>query len=274
MRSTSTPGLVLWSRRLGALSASTPAVVRQHRVRDGPLTLSRITVRTGRRPEQRSTATSAGRGTCRAVRVLTLARRRQAVLRQRKTAPCTRSTQATGSVVWTYHAAGAVKASPSLSGGVLYFGDYSGELQAVGESNGHDCCGAAAPAARCSAAAPSTRPPAIIYGSVFLGNTDGRVYAYDASSGALDWAVQTGAYVYASPAVTNAPVSARPSTWVPTTARSTRSTPARGTSSGSTTRAGKISGSATILGNIVYFADLGTHRTIGLGSPPAKSCSR
>ena len=40
---------------------------------------------------------------------------------------------------------------------------------------------------------------------MFLGNTDGRVYAYDASTGRLDWAVQTGAYVYSSPAVTNAP---------------------------------------------------------------------
>ncbi len=43
--------------------------------------------------------------------------------------------------------------------------------------------GAAAPKARCSAAAPSTRPPPSIYGRVFLGNTDGRVYAYDASTG-------------------------------------------------------------------------------------------
>src|SRR5438067_3386628 len=41
---------------------------------------------------------------------------------------------------------------------------------------------------------------AVVYGRVYLGNTDGRVYAYDASSGRLDWAVQTGAYVYASPA--------------------------------------------------------------------------
>ena len=40
---------------------------------------------------------------------------------------------------------------------------------------------------------------AVVYGRVFLGNTDGRVYAYDAFTGKLDWAVQTGAYVYASP---------------------------------------------------------------------------
>ena len=55
------------------------------------------------------------------------------------------------------------------------------------------------------AAAPSTRPAPSFYGRVYLGNTDGRIYAYDASNGRLDWAVQTGSYVYASPAVTNAP---------------------------------------------------------------------
>ena len=46
---------------------------------------------------------------------------------------------------------------------------------------------------------------AVAYGRVYLGNTDGRIYAYDQRSGSLDWAVQTGAYVYASPAVANAP---------------------------------------------------------------------
>ena len=46
---------------------------------------------------------------------------------------------------------------------------------------------------------------AVVYGRVFLGNTDGRIYAYDANTGALDWAYQTGAYVYASPAVTDTP---------------------------------------------------------------------
>jgi hypothetical protein len=33
---------------------------------------------------------------------------------------------------------------------------------------------------------------------------------------------------------------------------------------------GKISGSATIIGNIAYFADLGTHDTIGLGISTGK----
>ncbi len=100
---------------------------------------------------------------------------------------------------------------------------------------------------------------------MFLGNTDGRVYAYDASHRQLDWAVQTGAYVYASPAVTNAPglgptiyLGSYSGTFYALNARS-------GHVSWSFNAHGKISGSATIIGNIVYFADLGMHQTYGLG---------
>jgi outer membrane protein assembly factor BamB len=109
-----------------------------------------------------------------------------------------------------------------------------------------------------------------MYGRVFLGNTDGRVYAYDASSGALDWAVQTGAYVYASPAVTNAPglgptiyLGSYDGTFYALNARS-------GHIEWRYHAGGKISGSATIIGNIAYFADLGTHRTTGLGISTGK----
>ena len=109
-----------------------------------------------------------------------------------------------GTVVWTYHAGGAVKASPSLMGGVLYFGDYSGHVQAISEQSGRRLwISGSGGALLGSGTFYSTA--AVDYGRVFLGNTDGRIYAYDASTGRLDWAVQTGAYVYASPAVTNAP---------------------------------------------------------------------
>jgi outer membrane protein assembly factor BamB len=100
---------------------------------------------------------------------------------------------------------------------------------------------------------------------VFLGNTDGRIYAYDASNGKLDWAVQTGSYVYASPAVTNAPglgptiyLGSYSGTFYAINARS-------GQVSWTFNAHGRISGSATIIGKVVYFADLGQHRTYGLG---------
>jgi outer membrane protein assembly factor BamB len=105
---------------------------------------------------------------------------------------------------------------------------------------------------------------------VFLGNTDGRIYAYDAVSGKLDWAVQTGAYVYSSPTVANAPglgptiyMGSYNGTFYALNARS-------GHIDWEYNADGRISGSATILGRIVYFADLGTHHTFGLGISTGK----
>jgi outer membrane protein assembly factor BamB len=169
-----------------------------------------------------------------------------------------------GNVIWTYHAGGAVKASPTLSEGVLYFGDYSGHIQAVSERTGRRLwISGSGGALLGSGTFYSTA--AVFYGRVFLGNTDGRVYAYDASTGKLDWAVQTGAYVYASPAVTNAPglgptiyLGSYDGTFYALNARS-------GHIDWQFDAHGKISGSATIVGRTVYFADLGTHRTYGLG---------
>jgi outer membrane protein assembly factor BamB len=169
-----------------------------------------------------------------------------------------------GSVIWTYHAAGAVKASPTLSGGVLYFGDYSGHLQAVGERAGRRLwISSSGGALLGNGTFYSTA--AVFYGRVFLGNTDGRVYAYDAFTGKLDWAVQTGAFVYASPAVTNAPglgptiyLGSYDGTFYALNARS-------GRIDWKFNAHGRISGSATIIGRTVYLADLGSHHTYGLG---------
>ncbi len=169
-----------------------------------------------------------------------------------------------GSVLWTYHASGAVKASPTLSDGMLYFGDYSGHLQAISEATGRRVwISGSGGALFGNGTFYSTA--AVIYGRVFLGNTDGRIYAYDAFTGQLDWAVQTGAYVYASPAATNAPglgptvyLGSYNGTFYALNARS-------GHVAWSYDAHGRISGSATILGRIVYFADLGEHRTYGLG---------
>jgi len=170
----------------------------------------------------------------------------------------------TGAVRWTYHAGGAVKASPSLSGGVLYFGDYSGHLQAISERDGSRIWISSSEGTLLGSGTFYSTA-AVIYGRVYLGNTDGRVYAYDASSGRLDWAVQTGAYVYASPAVTNAPglgptvyVGSYDGTFYALNARS-------GQVSWTFNAHGRISGSATVVGRIVYLAALGGHNTYGLG---------
>lgn len=169
----------------------------------------------------------------------------------------------TGRTLWTYHAAGAVKASPSLSNGVLYFGDYAGNVQAVRERDGHRLwLSGSGGALLGSGTFYSTA--AVVYGRVFLGNTDGRVYAYDQGSGKLDWAVQTGAYVYASPAVADAP-NVGPTVYVGSYDGTFYAIDARsGRIHWQHRIGGRISGSATIVGRTVYLADLGEHRTVGL----------
>lgn len=169
-----------------------------------------------------------------------------------------------GDPIWTYRAAGAVKASPTLAGGVLYLGDYSGHLQALSERTGRRLWSSGSGGALLGSGTFYSTA-AVMYGRVFLGNTDGRVYAYDASSGHLDWAVQTGAYVYASPAIANAPglgptvyVGSYDGTFYALSARS-------GRVAWRFHPGGRISGSATVVGRVVYFADLAHHRTYGLG---------
>ncbi len=169
-----------------------------------------------------------------------------------------------GNVLWTYHANGAVKASPTLKNGVLYFGDYSGQVQAISEQTGRRFWRSRSEGALLGSGTFYSTAAAV-YGRIFLGNTDGRVYAYDASSGKLDWAYQTGAYVYSSPAVTNAP-GLGPTIYVGSYDGRFYALNARtGHVQWSYNAHGRISGSPTIVGNVVYFADLATHTTIGLG---------
>jgi outer membrane protein assembly factor BamB len=256
-------GQNLWSRRLGSLSASTPAVA-------GETVYATVLSRSPRSQAGRVVALNTVNGHFRWARDLPSRAESSPLLDKGKLFFGTQNGTVyaldarTGKILWTYHAHGAVKASPSLSGGTLYFGDYSGELQAVRESDGHKLWASGSGGALLGSGTFYSTP-AVMYGRVFLGNTDGRVYAYDASSGKLDWAVQTGAYVYASPAVTNAPglgptiyLGSYNGTFYALNARS-------GQIEWRYHAGGKISGSATIIGRIVYFADLGTHRTTGLG---------
>ena len=43
--------------------------------------------------------------------------------------------------------------------------------------------------------------PAVAYGRVYIGNTDGRMYSFSSANGKLAWTKGTGSYVYSSPAV-------------------------------------------------------------------------
>jgi outer membrane protein assembly factor BamB len=263
LRATSkTTGHTIWKRSLGHLSASTPAVA-------GKLVYATVLAKAGG-GGGRIWALDASDGTIEWYRNLPSASESSPMVDHSKVIFGTQNGTVyalgakTGDVVWSYHAAGAVKASPTLSKGILYFGDYSGHVQAIGERTGRRIWISGSEGALLGSGTFYSTPAAD-YGRIFLGNTDGRVYAYDAGTGKLDWAVQTGAYVYSSPAVTTAP-GLGPTVYIGSYDGSFRALNARtGHVSWEYNAHGKISGSPTIVGRTVYFADLGTHRTYGLG---------
>lgn len=254
-------GKLLWSKDLGKLSASTPAI-------GGGTVFATVLARNG------------GEGG----RIVALKARTGAIVWSRNLPSRTESSPTivrgkvifgsedgtvyalrvtNGSTVWTYHASGAVKASPTLYKGILYFGDYSGQVQAISAGTGQRIWIAGSEGAPLGSGTFYSTA-AVAYGRVYLGNTDGRIYAYEAKTGALAWAVQTGAYVYASPAVTNVP-GLGPTIFEGSYDGNFYALNARtGAIDWTYDAHGKISGSATIVGKYVYFSDLGTHSTTGL----------
>src|SRR5262249_54000333 len=102
--------------------------------------------------------------------------------------------------------------------------------------------------------------PAVAYGRVYAGNTDGRVYSYDSGNGALAWSYSTGGYVYSSPVVA--------------TTRHTHATVYIGSFDGnvyalnakdgslrwSRSAGGQVVGSLAAVGDIVYVSEF-THKT-------------
>jgi outer membrane protein assembly factor BamB len=106
--------------------------------------------------------------------------------------------------------------------------------------------------------------PAVAFGRVYMGNTDGRVYSFAADTGALAWATATGAYVYASAAVEDTP-GLGPTVYLGSYDGHFYAFDARsGAIRWSHAAGGKISGSATIVGDVVYYSDLATKTTTGL----------
>jgi outer membrane protein assembly factor BamB len=170
-----------------------------------------------------------------------------------------------GSTRWRFHAAGAVKGGLALYDGELYFGDYGGRVYAIRRESGRQVWRASTRGGSFGLSAGNFySTPAVAYGRVYIGNTDGRVYSFSAAGGKLAWSKSTGGYVYASPAVADVP-RGRPLVYAGSYsgrfyALDARSGAVRWSRGGN----GRISGGASVIGDIVYYADLGRKRTIGL----------
>lgn len=106
----------------------------------------------------------------------------------------------TGRTRWRTRVDGRIKGSLAASGGRVYVGAYDGRVYAFDAVSGKLLWRATAQP-RLGGRGTFYSTPAAAYGRVFIGNTDGKVYAYGATTGRLLWSQSTGSYVYGSPAV-------------------------------------------------------------------------
>jgi outer membrane protein assembly factor BamB len=105
----------------------------------------------------------------------------------------------TGRRRWVFHAEGAVKSSAALADGRLFVATYAGRLYALAAGTGAELWHASVQR-QWLRSGRFYSTPSVAHGRVYLGATDGKVYAYGARSGRLLWSFSTGAYVYGSPA--------------------------------------------------------------------------
>ncbi len=180
-----------------------------------------------------------------------------------------------GGVVWRYKASGAVKGAIALADGKLYFGDYGGHVHAIRESSGKRVWSVTTHGAKFGTSSGQFyASPAIAYGRVYIGNTDSNVYSFSAATGKLAWRTGTGGYVYASAAVAQVP-GGKPTVYVGSYDSRFYALDARSGKVRWKHRApGRISGAATVVGDIVYFGDLHSRTTTGLGARTGRKVFR
>jgi outer membrane protein assembly factor BamB len=105
--------------------------------------------------------------------------------------------------------------------------------------------------------------PAVAYGRVYAGNTDGRVYSYDSSDGTLAWSFSTGGYVYSAPALANTR-HVRPTVFIGSFDGNVYALDAKdGSPRWERPAGGQVVGSLTAIGDIVYVSEFTNKTTTG-----------
>ena len=101
---------------------------------------------------------------------------------------------------WTFTADDQIVAAPAQAGRLVVIATSSGSVYGVDAKTGRQRWHATS-FSRFGRREYFYATPTVAYGRVFIGNADGTVYAYGASSGHLLWARQVGTYVYTAAAV-------------------------------------------------------------------------
>jgi len=124
----------------------------------------------------------------------------------------------TSGLLWLYHARGGIASTPAVADGTVFFLDRAGSVTALKADDGTPLwtfrtLGEAQFAAHGMFGLPRDGQPVpdpwdfylssplVVGGKVYVGSSDGHVYAIDAKDGRLVWAWRTGGMVHSSPAL-------------------------------------------------------------------------
>ena len=172
-------------------------------------------------------------------------------------------TAASGNVRWHFKAGGLVKGAISQSGNRVFFGAYDTHVYALDLHTGKQVWRASSQP-RIGRTGTFYADPAIAYGRVYIGATDGKMYSFGATTGKLRWSNGTGDFIYSSAAVWrgNVLVGSYDGDFYSFDA-------ATGDVRWKFHAGGKISGSSSVIDGIVYFSTL-SGRTYGLDARNGK----
>jgi len=156
-----------------------------------------------------------------------------------------------GFVRWRYRAGGSVKAGLAFDRGKLFFGDYGGRMHAIDVRTGRRVWVEETNGGRLGRSGNFYSTPAVAYGRVYVGNTDGAVYSFATRDGRLAWRRRTDGFVYSSPAIANRTVyvGSYDRRLYALDARTGRTRWARDTG-------GRVSGGPTVIGDLVFVSTL------------------
>ena len=168
-----------------------------------------------------------------------------------------------GKIVWQTPTGGNVKAGPALRDGTLFVGNYAGQMYALRAKDGAVRWQASDLGAGFGRSGRFYSTPAVAFGRVYAGNADGRVYSFEERTGDLAWSQSLSGYVYAAPAVTDAP-GTPPSVYIGSNGGVAYALDARdGEERWSVTVGGEISGAGSVIGDIFYVSDVDLDKTVG-----------
>jgi outer membrane protein assembly factor BamB len=173
----------------------------------------------------------------------------------------------TGKTLWEADLPGQIKAAPAVSDGIAYVGDYSGTMSAVRVSNGEIKWQSGSQGASFGRAGAFYGTAAVVFGRVYAGSKDGRMYSFEKDTGDLAWSHTVGGEVYAAPVAADTP-NTDPTIYFGTFgggrfyALDARS----GNERWSADAGGSVIGAGSLIGETVYVANLDSTETVGFNA--------